>query len=113
MNKQKKFYYTGKTYQNATYKEEYIRISRWKRIYFNNAGNPYFLQDGKRHFLDNYIRIGATMGAYAEIIAKDGEQALLHAQQADQYYKPYFIEIDESGEAVRVYQYNGSETDYT
>lgn len=108
----KKFYYKGKNYINATYTEEYCRVSRWKKIYFNPARNPYFMQDGKRHFIDDYIRTNYPAGDYTEIIAKDGETATLHAYQAETYYKPYFIELHESGEAVRVYQYNGSETDY-
>ena len=112
MNKQKKFYYTGKTYQNATFTEEYTRISRWKRIFYNAAGNPYFMQDGKRHYIDNYTRTNYPAGDYTEIKAADGEKATLHAIQSDEYYKPYLIELDEGGENVRVYQYERTETDY-
>ena len=119
MNKQKKFYYTGKTYQNATYTEEYTRVSRWIKIDYTiprseeAESRPFFRHGNRRFYIDDFIRTNYPSGDYTEIESKDGEKATLHAYQADQYYKPYFIELDESGEAVRVYQYNGSETDYT
>ena len=118
MNKQKKFYYTGKTYQNATYTEEYSRVSRWIKIDYTiprseeAESRPFFRHGNRRYYLDNFIRCGSAWIAPLQIESKDGEKIDLAGQESDNYYKPLFIEIDAGGEAVRVYQYNGSETDY-
>jgi hypothetical protein len=106
----KAFYYSAKDYQNATFTEKYTRVSRWKQIFYNMSGEPYFMQDGRRYKLDNFMRYGNTP---TEVKAADGEKVTLAGYDATTYYKPYFVEIDESGEGCRVYQYEGSTTDYT
>lgn len=108
----KKFYYIGENY-----KETYTRRGRWKKIDYTiprdpeKESRPFFRHNGKRFYIDNFIRTNYPNGEYTEIQATDGEKAFLHAQQIDEYYKPYFIELDEGGEAVRVYQYEGSESE--
>ena len=113
--RQKSFYYTGKTYQNATYTETYKRESRWMRIDYTPTENarPFFRHYGKRYYLDDFIRIGYPDSHTTEIKAADGETVTLCGHEADQYYKPLFIELDDAGEAARLYRYEGSETDYT
>lgn len=108
---QKQFYYTSEDYLKRKYKEIYSRVSRWKRIYYNTAGNPYFMQDGKRHLIENYTLTDYPNGTQTEVKAADGESVILAAHQNEVYYKPYFIELDEGGEKVRVYQYERTETE--
>ena len=110
---QKNFYYTGKTYQNATYTETYRRISRHIRIDYNLNGDPYFRHGGKRYKIADFMRVNYPSCAPLEVIAQDGERVELHAYEAKNYYKPLFIELDDAGETVRVYRYEGSTTDYT
>ena len=107
----KKFYYNTETYT-----ETYTRRGTWKRIDYTNPRNeetesrPYFRHENKRYYIDDFMRTNYPAGEYTEIKAADGEKATLHAYKTDVYYKPYFIELNETGEAVRVYQYEGSET---
>ena len=109
----KKFYYSGRDYIGRTYKETYTRKSRYIMIRYNTAGNPFFIFQGRRYYLDNFLRTSNawTGTASEEITANDGEKIRLAGYQAETFYKPLFIEIDEGGEAVRVYQYEGSETE--
>ena len=111
----KQFFYTGKTYNTATYRERYTRESRWKSIFYTMSGNPYFVHMGRRYKLDDFLRAGTmwSVGYPEEITAQDGETVTLAGYEAESYYKPIFIEIDESGERCRVYRYEGSETDYS
>lgn len=104
----KAFYYTGKTYQNATFTEKYTRVSRWKAINYNPNGDPYIRHENKRIYIDQFWRDNPTT-----IKATDGEEVTLAGHEIDVYYKPLFIEIDRSGESCRVYRFEGSETDYT
>ena len=112
--KNKKFYYNGKNYFNADYVETYERESTWKSIFYTiaNESRPYFRHNGKRFYIDNFTRTNYPAGDYTEIKAADGETAFLHAYESETYYKPLFIEIDESGEKIRVYRYIGTETKY-
>ena len=110
----KKFYYNGKTYQNATYTETYTRASRWLKVNYTTAeeSRPYIRHDNKRYYLDVFLR-NSFCGLPTVIKAEDGEEIQLAGHDATTYYKPYFIELDEAGEAARLYQYEGSTTDYT
>jgi len=111
----KSFYYTGKTYQNATYTEKYTRVSRWIKIDYTPTENarPFFRHDNKRYYLDDFLRTGSpwSAGIASEIKAADGETVILAGYEAEQYYKPLFVELDEAGEAARLYRYEGSETE--
>lgn len=108
--KQKTFFYKGKNYTSADYTETYKRESRRIRIDYTLTENarPYFRHNNRRYYLDNFMRIDHG----TEIEAADGEKVTLHGYEADQYYKPLFIELDEAGESCRVYRYEGSETNY-
>lgn len=111
----KKFYYIGKDYQKATYKETYTREGRWKKIEYTAAeeSRAYFRHNGRRYYIDNFLRIGYPNPHTVEIEAADGEKITLCGHESEVYYKPLFIELDDAGEAARVYRYEGSETDYT
>lgn len=109
----KKFYYTGKNYLNATYTETYTRMGRWCRINYNQNGEPFFRHDNRRYYLESFIRCGSAWLEPVEITSTDGEKVSLAGGESDNYYKPIFIELSEGGEAVRVYQFEGTETDYT
>ena len=106
----KHFYYTGESHNGATYKEEYTRASRWLKINYTTAENsrPYVRHNNKRYYLEDFIRLSAY-GYNTEVTAADGETVTLSGSETDVYYKPYFIEIDESGEAARLYTYEGTE----
>ena len=106
--KQKTFFYKGKNYINADFTETYKRESRRIRIDYTPAGNPFFRHNNRRYYLDNFMRIDHG----TEIEAADGEKVTLCGYEADQYYTPLFIELDEAGESCRVYRYEGSETNY-
>ena len=110
----KQFFYTGKTYQNATYTETYTRVSRWIKISYTltEESRPYIRHDNRRFYLDN-LRRNSFCGLPTVIKAADGEEIQLAGHDATTYYKPYFIELDDGGEAARLYRYEGSETDYT
>ena len=110
--KQKTFTYTGKTYHNATYTEKYTRVSRHIRIDYNLNGDPYFRHGGRRYYLKDFMRSNYPSCEPTEIISRDGERVNLHGYEAENYYKPLFIELDDAGESVRVYRYEGSEADY-
>ena len=107
----KKFYYTGRNYYGATYTETYTREGRAKKILYTltEASRPYFRHNGRRFYLDDFLRNTAPI----EIEAADGEKITLHGYEAEQYYKPLFIELDDAGEYCRVYRFEGTETDYT
>ena len=108
MNKQ--FFYKSEDYLHRTYTETYTREGRWKKINYTLSGNPYFTHNGKRYRLDDFLRAGAA-GFTTEIKSKDGEAVALAGYEGETYYKPLFIEIDEGGEACRVYRYEGSTTE--
>lgn len=106
----KAFFYTGKDYMNATYTERYTRESRWVKVQYTltDEARPYIRHDNRRLYLDDFMRAG--VGGYPfEITAKDGEAVTLAGFQSDVYYKPFFVEIDEAGEAARLYRYEGTE----
>lgn len=106
----KQFYYMGKDYQNRDFKEIYNRLSRWLKIYFTLSGDPYFNFKGKRYRLDNFISNNSAWGSVTDILtSEDGEKIMFSGYEADSYYRPYFIEVDSCGDAVRVYQYSGCE----
>lgn len=109
----KKFFYQSKDYLNRTYTETYTREGTWKRINYTLAGDPYFRHHNKRYKLDVFLRIGSawSAGITNEIRSADGETVTLAGYEAETYYKPLFIEIDDGGEACRVYRYEGSETE--
>ena len=110
----KAFFYTGKTYNGATYTETYVRESRRIRIDYTPTedARPYFRHNNRRYYLDDFMRTFYPSYKPLEIVSADGERVSLHGQEADQYYKPLFVELSEDGETVRVYRYEGSETDY-
>lgn len=107
----KKFFYEGSDYLHRTYRETYTREGTWKRIIYTLAGVPYFRHNNKRYKLDDFLRLGTpwTSGLATEIMSADGEAVTLAGYEAETYYKPLFIEIDDSGEACRVYRYEGTE----
>ena len=110
----KEFYYRGKNYLNAPYIETYTRESRWKAIRYTTSGTPYFLHQGRRYKLDNFLSLFSPWATgYPTIIrAADGEEISLAGSEADVYYKPLFIELEDGGERCRVYRYEGTTTEY-
>ena len=108
----KKFYYTAKNYYGATFRETYTRESRRIRIDYTPAGDPFFRHAGRRYKLDDFMRINCMSWEPTEIKAADGETVYICGHEAEVYYKPLFIEIDDAGETVRLYRYEGTETDY-
>ena len=105
----KLFFYKGKTYQNATYTETYTRSSRWIKINYTltEEARPYIRHDNRRFYLDDFMR-NSFCGIPTEIEAADGEKVQLAGHDATTYYKPYFIELSEDGEAARLYRYEGT-----
>ena len=108
----KKFYYESADYLHRTYRETYTREGTWKRIYYTITGKPFFRHHNKRYHLDDFLSTGTpwTAGITDAVKSADGEAVTLAGYEAETYYKPLFIEIDASGEGVRVYRYEGSET---
>ena len=115
MRAKKAFFYTGKDYINREYREKYTRVSRWIKIDYTptEAARPFFRHDNKRYYLDDFLRTGSPWSGLASeaIKAADGEAVNLAGYEAEVYYKPLFVEIDDGGEAVRLYRYEGSETE--
>ena len=108
-----KFFYKGIDYLKREYVETYERVSRWIRIDFNGKGEPYFRFRNRRYKLDDFLRCNSAWVQWNNKIANaKGEEILLSGYEADSYYKPYFVELSECGEAVRVYQYLGTERSY-
>lgn len=105
-----KFYYNGTDYLHRAYTEIYERVSRWIRIDYNANGEPYFRFRNKRYKLDNFLRCNSAWSSWNDKIHNDkGEEVTLAGYEADVYYKPFFVEISDCGEGVRVYQYLGTE----
>lgn len=113
MNRQKVFYYTGKDYTRRDYKEKYTRVSRWIKIDYTptEAARPFFRHANKRYYFDDIMRVNYPGTTPTEIKAEDGETVLLSGYDSTTYYKPLFVELDDGGESVRLYRYEGSETE--
>lgn len=109
--KHKRFYYFGEDYLKRDYKEIYERVSRWITIKFNGNGEPFFRFNNTRYKFDEFYRNGGIGFNMGNIINNDGtEEIRLSGMQNDVYWHRLFVEIDEYGERIRVYQYIGSET---
>lgn len=111
--REKTFYYTGKDYINRGYKEKYTRVSRWIKINYTptEESRPFFRHNNKRYYFDDIIRSNYPGTAPTEVRATDGETVLLSGHESTTYYKPLFVELDDGGEAVRLYRYEGTETE--
>ena len=59
-----------------------------------------FNYNGQWHDLNNYIKTRSNAWNNEPEHYKNG----LHARDITSYYKPCYIEIDDSGDAVRVYE---------
>lgn len=59
----------------------------------------WFRHKGKKYALGQFMRFSHPMYFKNEI----GKLSLLSGYDSTQYYKPYLIEIDDRGEAVRLY----------
>lgn len=106
-----KFFYKGIDYLKREYVETYERVSRWIRIDFNGKGEPYFRFRNRRYKLDNFLRTNSSVYSPLgnAISNAKGEDVILSGYEADEYFKPYFIELSEYADYVRVYQYLGME----
>lgn len=102
--KEKQYYYFGKNYFGAPYKEIYTKKSRFLKVYYTLSGDAYFNFNKKRYKIDDFSYTYDN-----EIIDDSGNVITLTAMQRDVYYKPLCIEYDETGDAVRVYQYDRTE----
>lgn len=108
MSKQKIFYEKV----NNDYIEVYKRVSRWIKIDFTLKGVPFFRHNNRRYKLDDFLRINYPYYD-SEVItdtinAKDAKEVIqLSGYEANEYYKPLFIEISDSGDGVRLYQFDG------
>lgn len=86
----------------TTYKKE----SDWIEIEYvedeheeENDFKPSFWFENKRHFLDNFLRThNNPWGGISDC------PDYIHGYEADNYWNPIFIEIANSGDAVRVYR---------
>lgn len=107
----KEFTYTGKTYDGRTYTERYTRASRWMKVDYTLSGRPFFRHNGRRYHLDNFTRVELAAYGSGTITAEDGEQVVLEGFESDRYYKPLFVEFGDGCEAVRVYRFEGTETE--
>ena len=107
----RQFYYKGQDYLHRDYTETYTRVSRWIRIRYNMSGDPFFIYDGHRYKLDDFLRTNTmwSVGIADKVEADNGEQVSLAGYEAEQYYKPLFVELSETCEAVRLYRYEGTE----
>ena len=106
----KEFTYAGKTFDGRTYTERYTRASRWMKVDYTLSGKAFFRHNGRRYHLDDFTRISFSCFA-GKITAKDGEEVILEGHETDCYYKPLFVEYSDGCEAVRVYRFEGTETE--
>lgn len=109
----KQFFYTGIDYKGDKYMERYTRAGRWAKIDYTMSGVPFFRYNNRRYKLDDFISMSSdwSVGLASTIKAADGETVVLSGYESDNYYKTLFIEVSEGGEAVRVYRYEGTETE--
>ena len=77
------------------------KVSRWIKICSTANGKPYFRHNGKRYYLDNFVRKDSPWSGFAKGVLPE----YIHGFDATEYYKPYFIEISKDGEAVRLYNH--------
>lgn len=100
---------------NQGYKVE--RVSRWIRIdyrfvtknhslyyYSDNGDLVYFKFGGRRYALGQFMRFDIGPGAKNPVIHDKGEDIILSGYDSTEYYKPLMIEINKTGEAVRLYR---------
>ena len=109
MSKQKIFYEKI----NNDCIEVYKRVSRWIKIDFNLHGELFFRHNGRRYKLNDFMRINYPY--YDTDILTDTINPLdareviqLSGYEANEYYKPLFIEVSDSGDSVRLYRYDGT-----
>jgi hypothetical protein len=66
----------------------------------------YFIYNGKKYALDQFIRISSIadcIGHFTGYI-ENGEKYYLSGYDSENYFKPIFIELDEYCERVRIYE---------
>ena len=77
-------------------------------IYFNPKNGlylDYFTWNKRNYAINQFIILGGMMGGYPEMFNDvDGKLTVVSAYDAEDYYNPILIELDEYGENVRVYR---------
>ena len=101
-----KFIYFYK-YQRDEYVELYERASNWQTVKYAPSGEPFIRINGKIYTLSQFMPLSSVWcgGEPFEIKTDSGKTAILSASEIDGYPFPYFLEIDETTERVRAFQY--------
>lgn len=77
----------------------YKSSGKWIEIKYNNSGSPYFMNNGLRAKLDDYLNTNGTWTNMTEHF-----NAGLHAYDGTNNYKPDFITISSTGESVMIWR---------
>ena len=91
---------------------EFKRVSRWIEVKYTLKGNPYFDFRKRRYHLGNVnttcpvlLRCRNNMWS---AFNNDELPSYIHGYSSESY-NPIFVEISDSGEAVRIYEHiNGT-----
>lgn len=84
--------------------EKYKLVSEeWLEVEYKECGvsedlEPYFTYDGIDYFLSDFVR--THNNPWGNMDTPD----YIHAYDCTNYFNPYFIEIADSGDCVRLYE---------
>lgn len=84
------------------YNGEYRTISRWIKVRYTatSPGHAYFIFMGRRRRIDDFLRLDYPI-MWED---KDGKLQHISAYDGTAWWNPELIEIDDSGEYVRVWE---------
>lgn len=72
--------------------------SRWLKIYYTVDDKPYFNYHGRRIHMDAIVR------THNNPWVSDIYPEYIHGFEADEYYDPLYIRVNDDGTAVKVYK---------
>lgn len=73
--------------------------NRWIKIQYTLKGKPFFYHNGRR------IPMGLIVRTHNNPwLSEKAFPDYIHGYKADDYFNPLFIEINRTGEAVKVYR---------
>jgi len=98
---------------------QFKRVSRWitiKELFTIRKDNilypfatdnylQYFIHKGEKYALNQFILLDTPwIGEKQHIFVENGKDCYISAVDGANYYKPYYLELSEDGEKVRLYE---------
>ena len=94
-------------YKHDEYIELYERASNWQAVKYAPNGEPFIRINGEIYTLSQFMPFSSPWCGCEpfEIRTDSGKKATLSASEIDGFSFPYFLEIDETTERVRAFQF--------